>query len=293
MKLLMNKMKMVFTLLLLSGAGLFAQESEKVVRIVLEEGRSDVLQINEQNIEQAYVYGSRENVIKFLINDKYIQHQMDKGIVYNFLFDRKDTLGTLDKKEALLNDTNKILIVTSDSNAYHIIHDKVFDAPAKSSNTFQLGEINNLKVFVSQSIEDTSIFKHPDKVAKIQLAEGKSDVFQVDGEPISSVTIFGSKNNIIRFLINDKYIKHRMMDEGASYTFTSSKNFNKIYEYFEEKASQDKILIVIGSNQDFLEAYNKINKEKLEDIKKDLSFKLDKINDMDVLILGPDQLINP
>ncbi len=289
----MNKMKMVFSLLLLSGTCLFAQESDKVVRIILEEGHSDVLQINDRNIEQAYIYGNRENVIKFLINDKYIQHQMDKGIVYNFLFDKKDTISTLEKKESLLNDTNKILIVTSDSNAYQIIHDKVFNTPAKRSGTFQLEEINNLKVFVSQSIKDTSIFKHPDKVAKIQLNEGRSDIFQVDGEPISSVTIFGSKNNIIRFLINDKYIKHRMMDEGASYTFTTSTKFNKIYEYFEKNAGQDKILIVIGSDQDFLEAYNSINKEKLENIKKNLSFKLDKINDMDVLILGPDQLINP
>ncbi len=281
----------IFSFLCLSG------QNEKLVRIVLEKGKTDVLQIEDKKIKKAYIYGTKENVIKFLINDKYIEHQIERGVIYNFLFsekiEKKDPASY--SKTQMKNDSNKILIVTHDSNSYQKIYKKAFETNKTdpSVQTFKLGEVNNLKVFVSKIQSDTALFDESDKdIASIELVEDRSDLFQVDGDIISKVTIFGTKENIIRFLINDKYIKHRL-DEGSSYMFLSSKKFSKIIESTEDKDLSQEIIIVLDNKKEFLELYNSITDNKKKEITEDMSFHLDTINNIKVLVLAPDKLINP
>ncbi len=259
---------------------------EEVVRITLEDGKSDILQIDTKKIGKAYVIGTRENIIKLLISEKYVQHQMGKGIIYNFLL--SDEMSGNSKKtwtrDELKADSNKILIVAEDTASFNSIYRRSIKPITNSdNNAFQLGEVNNLKIFVSNKSTDTTIFNSNDLVVKIALDKNNSDIFQVEGHLISQVAIYGTRENIIRFLINDKFIKHKM-DAGSSYSFVSSIETTNLFNSISPKSN--KLLIQIEDGNQFIDVYNTQNKNSpitnTNDVK---AIKLESLNNLEIYAL--------
>lgn len=265
----------------------YSQGSD-ILRIILEEGKSDILHIYDHKVSKAYVYGTEENLILFLINEKYVNHQINKGIVYNFLFaENLHKTNTQWTKEQIMADSNKILILMEDSAAFQSIykksHPQAIDVPFENS-TFQLGEINNLRVYVTSDKNDTIVFTYTKNIVKIDLEENKSDIFQINGKTVAKVSLYGTKEDIIRFLINDKYIKHRM-EEGTNYVFVSSNDYPDYFKRGEQEKS-NKILIVIQDNNEFISLYNKVPEAyRNNEDKNSLAFKLEDLHNIKILVM--------
>ncbi len=278
-------MKKIFSVILwvCLSVTVFSQGND-IVKIILDANKSDAFRIGEQKISRAHVYGTEENIIKFLISDKYVDHNMNRGVVYNFIFADNAYIPADYNPQELQEDTNKILIYTSDSATYRSIFIKS-DQPAENSkkNTFQLGEVNNLRVFVTDKMGDTNIFDGTKEIVHITLEEEKSDIFQINGTTIPKVVIYGTKENIIRFLINDKFIKHKMEESGSSYNFLYTDEYAN--QFKNSPDATKKLIIVIEDPNEFMMVYN----NRLDKDPNNLSFKLTDITDLSIVVLNPEK----
>jgi hypothetical protein len=278
--------QLIFSLLIIFSINLSHAQPPDIEKIVLEDGVSDIISIDGKKITKAYLYGVREDLIKFLINDVYIEHLLNRGIIYNFLF-AENLIQVKNSNEALF-DTNKILIVTDNIQTYEYILSKASPnetSQIKNAKMFQLGEINNLNIFVSSTYDDTTFFKGSNEIVRVTLQEQKSDQLKINGLPIDKVTIYGTKENIIRFLINDKFIKHKLETHGANYNFSSTDEFT---EYFPAIKSDEKstVLIVIDNKKEFDDLHQVISKKNPTAILSPRSFKLEDINNMHIIVLS-------
>jgi hypothetical protein len=263
----------------------FAQDD--LVRIKLEKGKTDILKINNQFISEAYVYGNRENLIKFLINDKYLDHYHHTATVYNFsLADIKSFNNA--ELNSVKSESNKVLIVTQSRKDFEDIYNKLKTKEiisGKTENVFKLAEINNLNVYVSYELIDTIIFNDNENATFITLNEKISDAFHIEGTSIPIVKIYGTKENIIRFLINDKYIKHRLYGEGANYSFIKIPDTTFFSSYFDnESGESSKILIAIKNHDEFINLYNELNDEKITTVDVNSSLVLEAVNNLEITV---------
>jgi hypothetical protein len=260
--------------------------NNNIVRIELVNGKSDVLILSDVAVSKAVVYGTKEDIIHFLINDEYIEHNLSRGIIYRFLF----ALDSISKphgisKRIFAPDSNAILIVANDSSVFDSVCNTVYDDSSckrLSPDILQLGKVNDLNVYISRYFNDTLVFPFNTGLVKVDLNGKHTDAFQVEGKPYPEVSVFGSRENIIRFLINDKYVRHNL-DEGSEYSFKSGDNMQKALDYFSSSSNADrKILIYIKDKNEFEKIYKKLKKEEDLIIANKHSFELNDIDNMKI-----------
>ncbi len=236
-------------------------KNNEIVKIKLEKDKSDALILGDQLISKANIYGTKDDIIHFLINDKYIQHQHDKGIIYHFLTKRsaKKTEGdALEHSDVAFNDSNAVLVSIPDSNDFRAIANILFKTDNVPS-VFKLGSVNNMNIYMSHPVDDEKLFEKRKDFVSIVLERKRTDFVQIQGVSISQANLYGTKDNIIRFLINDKYVKHEL-DEGVNYKFISDAEVREKKVFFKEldsiSAKQRKILITIQDEEEYKKAYN-------------------------------------
>lgn len=280
-------MRIVFTIFFLclffSSSNLFGEE--QIVKITLEKGNTDVLTIKNKPVKKAYIYGTHKNLIKFLIHDKFIQHNINQGVVYNFIVARSPH-NNLSPGE-INTHTNKILVLTEDSLSYVSVYNKINPENKDPKAIFRLAKINNLDIFVSYQFHD-SFFTYNEEISQVILDKEKSDVFLIDGEPMSLVSLYGTKENIVKFLINDKFIRHKMQG-NTNYSFSNTSMNNTLFdEYFKDISNaKAKIMIVIDENSDFLNIYNMMNNTNKKEISEDMFISIEDNIQISLIILPP------
>lgn len=257
---------------------------DEIVKIILEKGNTDVLTIHKQPVNKAYVYGTHEDLIKFLINDRFIQHNIDQGVVYNFIL--TNTAQSNISKGDFKQQSDKILVLTEDSLSYIKVYNKINPGNKEPEPIFRLARVNNMDVFVSYRFDD-SFFSDNEEISKVVLNKEKSDAFLIEGEPMALVSLYGSRENIIHFLINDKFIRHKV-SESSQYSFSATKDSALFDHYFQDTAdNKTKVLIVIDEDEDFLNLYNMMNNASEEKAKENMSIRIEDSAQMSLIILAP------
>ncbi len=235
--------------------------NNEIVKIKLEKSKSDALILGDQLISKAHIYGKKDDIIHFLINDKYIQHQHERGIIYHFLTKQsaqKTDKDALENSDVAFNDSNGVLVSIPDSNDFREIAKLLFktgDIPS----VFMLGSINNMNIYMSHPINDDKLFKKRKDFVNVVLDRKRTDFVQIQEVSISKANLYGTKDNIIRFLINDKYVKHEL-DKGVNYKFISDAEVQEKKVFFKDLDSistkERKILITIQDEEEYKNAYN-------------------------------------
>ncbi len=241
--------------------------NNEIVKIKLEKNKSDALFLGNQLISKAHIYGTKDDIIHFLINDKYIQHQHERGIIYHFLTkqsSQKAGREILENSDVAFDDSNAVLVSIPDSNDFREIAKLLFK-PGDVPSVFKLGSVNNMNIYMSHPLNDDKLFEKRKDFVSVALERKRTDFVQIQGISISQAYLYGTKDNIIRFLINDKYVKHEL-DEGVNYKFISDAEVQEKKVFFKELDSisvkERKILITIQDEEEYKNAYNYYTKDE-------------------------------
>lgn len=271
----------IFILMLL-GICLISFTQDDVVGIVLEKDKGDALVIGDKTINKASVYGKEEDVLQFLINDKYIHHRMDDAVNYYFPLVRSHS------NDNLANPSDKkIYIHLQNKEEYAKLYDK-FSNEQNNNNkhSFCLKSVNNINVIVTNHIIDTNDFNPSLDIVKLLLHKDKTDVLKIAGQEISEVTIYGSKDDLIHFLINDKYIVHRNTpNQGSKYNFISANEMSEHIKNIDEENEtlSKRILIIIDNPEEYKSIVQRNSIPGIYSSNKSL-IHLDKINNLNIFV---------
>ncbi len=236
-------------------------QNNEIAKIKLEKNKSDALILGSQLISKAHIYGTKDDIIHFLISDKYIQHQHERGIIYHFLTKQsfqKTGRDALENSDVAFDDSNAVLVSIPDSNDFREIAKLLFKSGDVPS-VFKLGSVNNMNIYMSHLVNDDKLFEKRKDFVSIALERKRTDFVQIQKISISQANLYGTKDNIIRFLINDKYVKHEL-DEGVNYKFISDAEVQEKKVFFKELDSistkDRKIVITIQDEEEYKNAYN-------------------------------------
>jgi len=268
-----------------------AWSQSNLYTVVLEKEVSDVFKVNDMVFSKVHVFGNQENIIKFLISDKYVNHQIGGGIIYNFILSKSELKANqLDTSRVnIYEDKSKILIVASDTASYNLIYNESGQSSVTNMpNTFKLAIVNNLHVLVTRNIEDTAVFANTDDIVRVSLGTKKGDMFQIDGKTIPNLMLYGLRENIIRFLINDQYIRHKM-ETGTNYSFSPSGNISHLLpNSLNNDDFNGSIVVLIPNKDEFIAIYNAINSTKIKSIKKEMYVELPQANSLKIFLIYTD-----
>ncbi len=272
--------KTILVFVLLLACFLSFSQDDDVVGIVLDKDKGDALVIGDKTINKASVYGKEEDVLQFLINDKYIHHRMDDAVNYYFPLVRSQS-----ENCETANSDKKIYILLQNKKEYLDLYEKLNpEHNGNYNNSFALKSVNNINIIVTNNAIDSNEFHSSLDIVKLLLQKDKTDILKIAGQEISEVTIYGTKDDLIHFLINDKYVVHRYMpDQGSKYKFMAademSEQFNNINN--EEKNLSKKILIIIDNPEEY-KAIVQRNSSNYSSNKSLIH--LDKINNLNIFV---------
>ncbi len=255
-------------------------QNEDIVGIVLEEGKSDALVIGDKTIKKASVYGKKEDVLQFLINDKYIHHRMDDAVNYHFPLVR-----STGKEESKAKSDKKIYIRVHNDEEFKKIYSKL-NRDKNPHNSFRLHSINDIDIIVTRKDIDTNDFKTNLDIVKLLLQKDKTDVLKIANQEISEVTIYGTKDDLIHFLINEKYIVHRnAVGHGSEYKFTQANEMSEQIKNLECKNNtiSKRILIIIDNPNEYESIIERNSIPGICYSNKSL-IHLDKINNLNIFV---------
>lgn len=280
---------LIIKLLFVIAANSAIGQTQDIVSIQLKENQSDAVRIKGRVISKARVYGTKDDILHFLINDAYVKHYRKQGVIYHFFKQNNaDTSSlSLHDYEMAIHDSNGVMVLIPKTEEFREIM-RLLNPQKKSAvlhNTYKLGKINELNVYISGVSPDSVIIPSHRDIVSIQLDQKKhTDVLNIKGRAVSKAIIYGTKDNIMRFLVNDQYIDHGV-ESGVSYNFTKRQKLPALNNYFDKADTTTKrVVLVIPDKKEFLTAYRRYTNQPNAGIPDSLYFDLKKENNVAVRV---------